>query len=429
MSEIKYPQLIPNTYPHQLLRLSPPHCSSLYFNYSAYSPDGRYVIISTPKGISRLTVGTWESEPVADIGGEWKLLFTGRKTGRIWYEVNKSEIWTVGINDTPSGSSQTKICDIPPGSEVQSLNADETLLALVRVEPSFRHPMLDFFANRDKKTDQFDYRAQWPDGTEMCYADAKEVKLAQRLEAEIPMEIFTLNTETGEQNVVRKSTDWLNHLMFSPTDPNVLMYCHEGPWHLVDRLWYITLNSSSSPSNSSPSSSDSLPTPVKVHERRMNMEIVGHEWFSADGQTIWYDLETPRGQSFWVAGYHLPTGTRQWYHLLRNDWSVHFHSNSTNTLFCGDGADDTMVAHADDAKYLYLFTPMDTPDVAGLKASNSGQLIRGGHLDRENLVDLKGNDYRLEPNANFTPDGEWVVFRSNMDGEMAVYAVKVQADK
>ena len=28
----------------------------------------------------------------------------------------------------------------------------------------------------------------------------------------------------------------------------------------------------------------------------MNMEIAGHEFFSADGRTIWYDLQTPRGE-------------------------------------------------------------------------------------------------------------------------------------
>ena len=32
-------------------------------------------------------------------------------------------------------------------------------------------------------------------------------------------------------------TDWLNHLQFSPTDPTLLMFCHEGPWHKVDRIW------------------------------------------------------------------------------------------------------------------------------------------------------------------------------------------------
>jgi hypothetical protein len=50
----------------------------------------------------------------------------------------------------------------------------------------------------------------------------------------------------------------------------------------------------------------------------MNMEIAGHEFFSTDGATIWYDLQTPRGQDFWLAGYQVATGKRTWYHLQRN---------------------------------------------------------------------------------------------------------------
>jgi oligogalacturonide lyase len=35
------------------------------------------------------------------------------------------------------------------------------------------------------------------------------------------------------------ATDWLNHVQFSPTDPTLMMFCHEGPWHKVDRIWTI----------------------------------------------------------------------------------------------------------------------------------------------------------------------------------------------
>ena len=46
-------------------------------------------------------------------------------------------------------------------------------------------------------------------------------------------------------------------------------------------------------------------------------------------------------------------------------------------------------------------------------------------LDAERLVDMRGHDYRLEPNVNFTPDGKWLVFRSNMWGANQVYAVEI----
>ena len=46
-------------------------------------------------------------------------------------------------------------------------------------------------------------------------------------------------------------------------------------------------------------------------------------------------------------------------------------------------------------------------------------------LTAEPLVNLSDHDYRLEPNVTFTPDGRWIVFRSNMHGVSHVYAVEL----
>src|SRR5690606_20775819 len=140
------------------------------------------------------------------------------------------------------------------------------------------------------------------------------------------------------------------HLQFSPTDPNLIMFCHEGPWHKVDRIWVVNTDGSGL---------------RKIHQRSMNMEIAGHEFFSADGSTIWYDLQRPRGETFWLAGLRLESGRRDWYALERDEWSVHFNVSPDGTLFAGDGGDEEMVAHAPDGKWIYLFEPVEIPDVAG----------------------------------------------------------------
>lgn len=36
------------------------------------------------------------------------------------------------------------------------------------------------------------------------------------------------------------------------------------------------------------------------------------------------------------------------------------------------------------------------------------------------------HDYRLEPNVTFTPDGKWIIFRSNMFGQTQVFAVEIE---
>ena len=86
----------------------------------------------------------------------------------------------------------------------------------------------------------------------------------------------------------------------------------------------------------------------------------------ADGKTIWYDLQTPRGEDFWLAGYEIATGKRTWYHLQRDEWSVHFNIAPDGRSFLGDGGDPEMVAHAKDGKWLYLFHPEPVANAAGL---------------------------------------------------------------
>ncbi len=153
----------------------------------------------------------------------------------------------------------------------------------------------------------------------------------------------------------------------------------------------------------------------------MEMEIAGHEFWSWDGKTIWYDLQTPRGEDFWLAGYRVDTGERMQYHMQRNEWSIHFNVSSDGRLFCGDGGDPGQVAHAPDGEWIYLFRPQLIQNT-GVSAPG---LIRPGVLHSERLVNMSKHNYRLEPNVRFTPDGKWVIFRSNLFGPTYVFAVEV----
>jgi len=170
------------------------------------------------------------------------------------------------------------------------------------------------------------------------------------------------------------------------------MFCHEGPWHKVDRIWTIHSDGTGL---------------RKIHTRTMDMEIAGHEFFNADGKIIWYDLQTPKGKEFWLAGVVLATGESIRYKVQRPEWSVHFNVSSDGKRFAGDGGGPTSVAAPGNGQWIYLFTP------------------ENGSLKAEKLVNLAKHDYKLEPNVTFTPDGKWIVFRSNMFGPTQIYAVEV----
>ena len=391
---------------HRVIRLSDkPGSGSLYFNFNGYTPDGTTLAISTPDGVSGVDLKTHALRPL--VQGKVRLLFVGRKTGQIYYQRTAEDGSGVVEAVDPKTAKVRQVARLAKGVGIQTINADETLLAGVanRTDVPIPPNLMDALPRNPDDV-------KGPDGRELSYAEGREVQLNARLDSRITMEIFTINTATGERKVVHQATDWLNHLQFSPTDPHLLMFCHEGPWHKVDRLWLTRTDQPGA-------------APVKIHTRTMNMEIAGHEWFSADGKTVWYDLQTPRGEDFWVAGYEIATGKRTWLHLDRNAWSVHFNTSPDGKLFAGDGGDSEMVAHAPDGKWLYLMRPRAIPDVAGIHAPGSEALIQAGVMDTERLVNMKDHDYRLEPNVNFTPDARWIVFRSNMHGANHVYAVEV----
>lgn len=211
-------------------------------------------------------------------------------------------------------------------------------------------------------------------------------------EARLPRTLFTVDVNQGQLTKLFTDTAWLNHVQFSPTEPTTLMFCHEGPWHKVDRIWTI----------------DTRTKAVQlVHKRTMDMEIAGHEFFSPDGKMIWFDNQLPRGATFYLTGTNLQTGQEKKYQLDRNEWSIHFTVSPDQRLFAGDGGDPGQVAKAPNGQWIYLFRPA------------------GDAFKAEKLVNMKHHGYKQEPNVHFSPDGKWIIFRANFEGTTQVYAVEI----
>lgn len=252
-------------------------------------------------------------------------------------------------------------------SSITTVNADGSLLGGVFSTPE----EAEIFKKYPKKSDFFD----------------------RVYEAKLPRTLFTINTKTGELKRIFTDNAWLNHIQFSSVDPHLLMFCHEGPWHKVDRIWTIDVTGKVKPK--------------LIHKRTMDMEIAGHEWFGSYGKSIYFDLQKPRGQRFFVAKVDLLTGEEVSYELQRNEWSVHYTSSWGEKLLAGDGGDAKSVAKAPDGKWIYLFH------------------INGNKLASTKLVSMKNHNYSLEPNVHFSPDNKWIIFRANFEGHEDVYAVEI----
>jgi oligogalacturonide lyase len=375
---------------HRVVRLTrEPGSASLYFNQNGYTADHKKMVYTTPEGISVLDLATHAAKSV--VQGRVRIIVTGHKTQNVYYTKDQA----VYATDVDTLATRL-IAKLPPRGSIATVNADETLLAGTYIEGDGR----DYNQNRPQAQQQAQQTQQ------LDQPVSKGQMMEERLAAHLPMAMFTVNAATGETKVIQRSTDWLNHLEFSPSDPTLLMFCHEGPWHKVDRIWTMRTDGSD----------------IKlIHKRTMAMEIAGHEFWSADGKILWYDLQTPRSEVFWLAGYNVGTGERTWYHLDRNEWSIHFNVTADGKLFCGDGGDPGQVAKAKDGQWIYLFRP----ELTVSRGINEKDFIQPGALRSEKLVNMSKHQYKLEPNVSFTPDQKWVVFRSNMFGATYAFAVEV----
>lgn len=285
------------------------------------------------------------------------------KSGNIFYQI-KDSVFCVNAN-----TKKVQLVYVFPAgfkASITTVNADGTLLAGAKSDDK----EAEILKNYPNKSDFF----------------------TRIYEAKLPRTLFTVNVNTKQLNKIFTDSAWLNHVQFSPTDPNLLMFCHEGPWHKVDRIWTIDINTKKVAS---------------MHKRTMDMEIAGHEWFAPDGKTIWFDLQTPKSVRFFVAGTDVNTLKEKRYELQRDEWSIHFNLTKDQKLFCGDGGDSGQVAKAKNGTWIYLFKP------------------NGDKFDSEKLVNMKHHGYKLEPNVHFSPDNKWVIFRANFEGIEQVYAVEI----
>ena len=409
---------------HRVVRLSEEAGSqSLYFHQNAYTPDGSKMIMTTPTGLAAVNLRTRAVERVVE--GRVSIIIVGKKTGQVYYTkfVRDAGRFSATVYATDLDTKATReVVKLAPGVSVSTVNADETLLAGTLDEkmakdiaegrgPRFNGPP-PAAAAQDGQRPAAPPAGAPPQGSSRGDEyPGKGQMMENRLAERRPLQLVTVSTKTGEVRTLLRGTDWYNHIQFSPTDPTLLMYCHEGPWHKVDRTWLIR--------------TDGTP-PVKVHPRTMLMEIGGHEWFGADGRTVWYDLQTPRSQVFWVAGYNVSTGERTWYNLQRQEWSVHYNSSPDGKLFAGDGGGPTSVAAPGNGQWIYLFRPEMVNDRTDGQLPNAKELVKPGVFRAERMVNLSKNNYSLEPNVTFTPDMKWLVFRSNMFGPTHVFAVELE---
>src|SRR3982751_1883033 len=236
---------------HKVVRISRKEGNnqSFYFHNNPFVGN-RMVFYSTDasgRQIYTVDLGTLKIEQVTHQASPMNGEIVGQKTGNVYYQI-RDTVYCTNIN-----TKQTKMLFVFPADykgSIATINADETIVA-----------------GSKASDEQKEIARKYPEKSQF---------FDRIFDAHLPNDLFTVDLKTGQLKKIHTENTWLGHVQFSPTDPPLLIFCHEGPWHKVDRIWTINI----------------FTKEVKLmHKRTMDMEIAGHEWWAPDGKTIWFDLQ------------------------------------------------------------------------------------------------------------------------------------------
>ncbi|MCJ7548586.1 MAG: oligogalacturonate lyase family protein [Anaerolineae bacterium] len=107
-------------------------------------------------------------------------------------------------------------------------------------------------------------------------------------EAHPHTKIMKIPVDGGDPEVIFEEDYWLGHFNASPKLPNIMTFCHEGPWNLVEnRIWGLDINTG------------------ETWQIRPNApgESIGHEYWMQDGEHVGYHGQTAGGPVYGAIRY------------------------------------------------------------------------------------------------------------------------------
>src|SRR5262245_53338681 len=241
--------------------------STLYFHDNAFSPKGNTLMFNTPNGIAVMDVAAiGKKDAAVAIVARGRGGYFARRTREIYYNAGGGD-GGAAVNSVNAVNIDTKQTRTVPHAR-GLVNADETLSVVknaAAVDPDGTHPRPPLRKAVPQLERMFPGKRMEDLTPDQQYSVKKEDGLAPRaLNPSLQSFVF-MNLGTGVSREVGHQYGDLNHLQFNPVDPNLLLYCHEGTWHELDRTWTIRTDGSQM---------------RLMHKRTMDMEINGHEWWS-----------------------------------------------------------------------------------------------------------------------------------------------------
>lgn len=325
------------------------------------------------------------------------------------------------LTSNRTGSFQHYLLEVKSGRLVQLTDGQKLSPNLVCVAPSGRVFYMDGGELRmvvaDTLEDRLLYRC--PGGTQphlpTCTADGKFVAFAYAAKRELSTEtgkiystmaetyyqhpscvVMRINADTSEAVAAWGELNWISHVLIHPTQPDVILFCHEGGSNVSQRMWTVDLN-------------EKIARQAHPLYPQKPGEFCVHEYFTRQGDVGFQYTLTTNGQREDFNAFIRPDGTWIRQFRLPGQRPGHIQSNSDNSLLIGDRGHRTE-NDADGGAYMSLMTH------------------RGGSEELRRLCrhDTSWKTQWSHPHPVFSRDDLWVVYNSDAaGGKCNVYMAEV----
>ncbi len=216
--------------------------------------------------------------------------------------------------------------------------------------------------------------------------------------------IIWLDTVTGERRIAAEDDCWFGHAQLRPGDPDTILFCHEGPYDMIDaRLWLVNSDGSG----------------YRCAREQPKDVIITHEFWMPDGESFAYVYrKADDGSTESIRRMDPETLTERL--VMPCLPYAHFICDSRQRYMVGDCQGKETPIHLQSAgedgevknDFIYLIDPRAKKEVPLCYHGTSWTAAYGDPQD-------------AHPHPGFTPDGKYVIFTSDRDGLPCVYKVTV----
>ena len=217
--------------------------------------------------------------------------------------------------------------------------------------------------------------------------------------------ILTVDIADGRCAAIFEERCFLTHVNANPVRPELVTYCHEGPWARIDqRIWGLDIESGKN---------------WRIRPQQgENRAAIGHEYWFADGVHVGYHgRRLPREDAHFIGFCSYDNTVCVEYDFLPHCTHV---GGRDADLFIVDGRPANVQPWFPSERRPYIMLIRRRPGAAIADGAAGYEGPRVLALHRSTF-----NGQYAHPHASLSPDGKRVIFTSDMEGYAQIYLAEI----